>query len=192
MNIEELKQEVSQLPPEQRQEKLEELISQLPPEELSKLKQQECIFCQIASKKIKSYVIYEDDEFLAVLDVMPANLGHIILFPKQHINSLEGLNDKIFTIAKQLAVAIKKITGNVNILLQSGVLAGQKTEHLIIHIIPRTQDDKININWQALKISEQDLEPLKEKIIQNLPVKEEIIEEKKEDLEKELPEERLP
>lgn len=192
MNIEELKQEISRFPPEQRKEKLEDLMSKLPPDELNKLKQQECIFCQIASKNIKSYVIYEDDEFIAVLDVMPANLGHIILFTRHHISTLENLNDKIFIIAKELAIAIKRITGNVNVVLQSGALAGQKTEHLMIHIIPRTQDDKININWQGLKISEQDLEQLKEKIIQNLPVKKEFIEEKEGDLEKELPEERLP
>ena len=186
MNLEELKKEIQKFPPEKRKDKLEELMSELSPEDLEELKKQECIFCMIASKKVSSHVIYEDLDYLAVLDILPATPGHVILFPKQHIISLQNLDNEIFAIAKKIALVLSQLTGNVNILLQSGALAGQKTEHMMIHLIPRVKEDKVNITWPTNKVDDQILLKLKEEILSKFPKK------KEENLESYSKKKRLP
>ena len=44
----------------------------------------DCIFCKIVKKEIPSTIIYEDDNFLAFLDIAPANKGHTLVIPKEH------------------------------------------------------------------------------------------------------------
>lgn len=44
----------------------------------------DCLFCKIAAKKISAHVIYEDDDTLAFLDIMPRTKGHTIVIPKVH------------------------------------------------------------------------------------------------------------
>ena len=81
---------------------------------------------------------------------------------------------------------MSQLTGNVNIFLQSGVLAGQKTEHMMIHLIPRVKDDKVNITWPTNKVDDQILLKLKEEIISKFPRK------KEENLESYSRKKRLP
>jgi galactose-1-phosphate uridylyltransferase len=44
-----------------------------------------CIFCKIINKEIPSNIVYEDDKFLAFLDIAKATNGHTILIPKKHV-----------------------------------------------------------------------------------------------------------
>ena len=46
---------------------------------------QECIFCQIVAGKLPSYKVYEDEEFLAFLDIFPKSTGHTLVIPKKHV-----------------------------------------------------------------------------------------------------------
>jgi len=87
--IAKIREELSNYPEEEREEKLKELLSQLDPEELKELEGQQCVFCLISEGKIKSNKVYEDSEFLAVLDINPANKGHVLLFPKKHVQSIK-------------------------------------------------------------------------------------------------------
>ena len=45
----------------------------------------DCIFCKIRDEKLPSYKIYEDEDFLAFLDIHPINPGHLLLIPKKHV-----------------------------------------------------------------------------------------------------------
>jgi len=45
---------------------------------------QDCVFCKIAKGEIPSYKVYEDDSFLAFLDINPLNPGHVQVIPKKH------------------------------------------------------------------------------------------------------------
>ena len=44
----------------------------------------ECVFCRIASKEIPANIVYEDADFLGILDIAPLNKGHVQLIPKMH------------------------------------------------------------------------------------------------------------
>ncbi len=44
----------------------------------------DCIFCKIAKKEIPAHIVYEDDNFLAFLDINPQAPGHVQVIPKEH------------------------------------------------------------------------------------------------------------
>src|SRR2546427_11222259 len=45
---------------------------------------QDCIFCKIVRKELPSYLIFEDENFIAFLDIRPLNPGHTLVSPKKH------------------------------------------------------------------------------------------------------------
>ena len=130
----------------------------------------DCIFCKIINKELPSYTIYEDNDFIAILDLFPGALGHTILIPKQHAENLFELPNEIaakcLVTAKKLALAIKTALGcsGINVLQNNGVDAGQSVNHLHIHLIPRTANDDFKIPWKTLKPNEEEFSNLRNKI----------------------------
>lgn len=176
-----LEKELMGLSPEEQKERLNEFISNLPPEEISALKEKQCPFCLMASGKIETKKVYEDSKILAVLDINPASAGHVLIFPKKHYPYLSNLSDEEIS---HLFIIVNKIGNKIinslkakgfNVYLASGYAAGQKSDHLIVHVIPRNENDGINFNWDAKKIAEEDFIRIRDllKIEPELP-KEEI------------------
>jgi len=124
---------------------------------------QQCIFCQIADGKVAAKKIYEDDKVLAVLDINPANPGHILLLPKKHIAIMPQMGDELIgymgVIAKQLSQALLRAlqAQGTTIFIANGSAAGQRAPHFMIHIIPRMEDDKIGL---IPKLKKQDEEAI--------------------------------
>ncbi|HSH36018.1 HIT domain-containing protein, partial [Schnuerera sp.] len=54
----------------------------------------DCIFCKIINKEIPSEIIYEDDKVIAFKDVNPQSPIHILVIPKEHIESLNQINNE--------------------------------------------------------------------------------------------------
>jgi len=114
------------------------------------MEQQQCLFCGIAHKQVPSYIIYEDDKIIAILDINPLTSGHVLLFPKEHYpvfqaipqDVMDHLSKAIRLISNTMLKALKA-TGT-NIYNANGVVAGQKAPHVIIHIVPRYDSDGIN------------------------------------------------
>ncbi|MCR4284237.1 MAG: HIT family protein [Parcubacteria group bacterium] len=107
----------------------------------------DCIFCKIIKGEIPADKIYEDDNFLAFLDITPINLGHALLIPKNHYKDLFEIPDdtlcKIGPVIKKVAGAVKEGTkaDGINIGMNNGRAAGQIVFHAHIHIMPRFSDD---------------------------------------------------
>lgn len=135
--------------------------------------EENCIFCKILKGDIPSTTVYEDESFRAILDVSPAARGHVIILPKNHAANIFELSEedasRIFVVAKKIATAIKKAYNcdGVNILQNNGEAAGQTVFHLHVHVIPRFQDDTINIKWKAGDMPE-DMAAIAEEIKANL------------------------
>lgn len=121
-----------------------------------------CVFCNIVSANIPSYKVYEDDDFLAFLDISQATYGHTLVIPKKHYDNLFELDNKvasnIMPIVKKIASAIKISTSceGINILNNNGVAAGQSVNHYHIHIIPRYKDDDLKINFVNHNYAKED------------------------------------
>jgi len=97
-----------------------------------------CIFCKILNKEIPSDFIYEDDICFAINDINPKAKKHILVIPKEHVESLNEIKD--YNLIKKLFEAISKINKQENIksfktLINTGKEAGQEVFHLHIHIL---------------------------------------------------------
>jgi len=101
-----------------------------------------CVFCRIIEGKEKSWKLYENDDLIVILDKYPATRGHSLVIPKTHYESITSmplsLSAKLFCYASSLASMFEKLGAKgVNILTNSGSLAGQAIFHAHIHVIPR-------------------------------------------------------
>jgi histidine triad (HIT) family protein len=160
--------------PEQMNEEdvaaLQEKIKNMSPEELREFQKKQCIFCHIVSGRVQAKKIYEDDKTVAVLDINPANPGHILLLPKEHYAIMPQLPEDelghIFMVAKYLSnSALKALEASgTNIIVANGPAAGQKAQHFMVHIIPRKENDNISFSIPQQKIPEKDLEIIGDKL----------------------------
>ncbi|WP_291767738.1 HIT family protein [Caldivirga sp. UBA161] len=102
----------------------------------------ECIFCRIIEKKAPGYIVYEDDEVIAILDKYPINKGHILVMPKRHYKDIFEIPPealcKVMRITKLMAKAVVnglKADG-VRLIQNNGSSAGQVVFHFHVHVIP--------------------------------------------------------
>lgn len=151
-----------QMTPEQMEE-LQEKLKNMSPEELAEYQKQNCIFCQIINGKVQSKKIYEDDKVIAILDINPANPGHVLLMPKEHYAILplvpENIIEHLSLSTKKISQICLKTLGveGTTILVANGLAAGQKAQHFMMHIIPRKENDGV-----GLEIPENETENLNE------------------------------
>jgi len=102
-----------------------------------------CIFCKIVAKEIPSHVLYEDDGYLAILDISQVTQGHTLILPKTHYDDFRVAPDDVLgkcaSIAKQLSFQLEKAYAPLgyNLLSNCGEAAGQSVHHLHFHLIPR-------------------------------------------------------
>ena len=125
---------------------------------------EDCIFCKIANGEIPSATLFEDEDFRVILDLNPASLGHALILPKKHAANLFELPDE--TAAKALVLA-KRIGGKLkdglhadglNVVQNNGEVAGQTVFHFHMHLIPRYQDDTVNVKWKPGSLTDADRE----------------------------------
>lgn len=110
-----------------------------------------CLFCQIVSGTIPSHKVYEDEDFIAILDIKPVSPGHTLLIPKKHHLDLFDLPDdllvKLGPTLKKLADQVKTINkaDGLNLAMNNGSAAGQIINHAHLHLIPRFNDDALKL-----------------------------------------------
>ncbi len=121
-----------------------------------------CIFCKIANGEIPAATLYEDEDFRVILDLGPASKGHALILPKQHAANLFDLPDelaaKVMPLAKQIASKLQKGLGadGINVVQNNGEAAGQTVFHFHLHLIPRYQNDTVNVTWTPGTLPEED------------------------------------
>jgi len=101
----------------------------------------DCIFCKIINKEIPSKIIYENDRVCAFYDINPKAPVHIIIVSKEHIESVNELDEEKKDVVGQMIVAAKEIARNNNIsegyklLFNVGQKGGQIIKHLHLHLM---------------------------------------------------------
>lgn len=132
-----------------------------------------CIFCKIANGEIPSKTLYEDDSFRVILDLGPATKGHALILPKSHYRNIYELPEEVagdaFKLAKRMAVkmADKLDADGFNIVQNNEEVAGQSVFHFHMHLIPRYKNDNQQILWNPTKPSDEELEAIKNTIVNN-------------------------
>ena len=129
----------------------------------------DCIFCKIVKKEIPADIVYEDNDFIAFMDIAPVNKGHVLLVPKKHYETfLDMPNDLISkgsVILKKVSEAVIKGTNaeGLNVTTNIYEAAGQLVKHTHFHIIPRWKNDGLKM-WGAKKYEEGEMEEFRKKI----------------------------
>ena len=129
-----------------------------------------CIFCKIINKEIPSGIIYEDENVLSFLDIMPANKGHCLIIPKKHYEVLFDIPDndlsELIKAVKKVGKALSLSIGNgaYNVVMNNGKEAGQVVNHAHVHIIPRFKDDRLRLSWSHKVYKEDEIEDYQNKI----------------------------
>ena len=112
-----------------------------------------CIFCKIINKEIPAEIIYEDDNFLAFLDIHPQSPGHTQVIPKDHYRWVWDVPDagKYFEVAKKIAEAQRKVFETDWILSK---IVGDEIPHAHIWVFPnnKVQGDAKDIAGNAAKL----------------------------------------
>ena len=132
-----------------------------------------CVFCKIVSGEIPAYKIYEDEFFIAFLDISQATIGHTLIVTKQHFENIFALNTdlagKLGKLTIQLADHLKRVLKieNINLINNSGILAGQTVYHFHLHLIPRYENDGMLIKFNQNNLSSEKLNDLFTKLKMN-------------------------
>lgn len=110
-----------------------------------------CTFCNLIHGAAEVSICHEDSDSIAFMDIQPVNNGHILVVPREHHESLldvpQELGIHLFKVTMRLANAVRRVTGcdDLNIVVNSGVAAGQDEPHYHVHIIPRRDGDGFDI-----------------------------------------------
>ena len=100
-----------------------------------------CLFCKIVAGIIPSTKVYEDETVLAFRDIAPMAPSHILVIPKTHIPSVDGVTAEnsavvahIFEVIPQIAKA-EGLENGYRVVSNCGADAGQTVPHLHFHIL---------------------------------------------------------
>ncbi len=125
----------------------------------------DCIFCKIVKKEIPAEIVYEDEQFLAFLDIKPVNLGHTLIIPKTHrptlVNTPDATLAAMIVVAKKLMIAIREATDADFVVLS---VVGIDVPHLHFHLLPRHHDDGLANFWPTKSATTAEQKSAAEKI----------------------------
>jgi len=110
-----------------------------------------CIFCKIVRGEIPCHKVYEDDNFLAFLDIRPLGPGHTQVIPKKHYRYVWDTPNtgEYFEVVKKIALAQKKAF-NADIVRSQ--IYGEEVYHAHIWVWPETTGETNNFAENASKI----------------------------------------
>ena len=129
----------------------------------------DCIFCEIASKDAEAEVIFENENFVAFLDINPVNYGHTLVVPKKHFDNFLTIPtddlSELTKITQYLAGAFKRAlkADGFNIISNNGNSAGQSVFHFHYHIIPRYEND-FHMRPRTIEYKQSEIEIYRDKI----------------------------
>lgn len=107
------------------------------------------VFAKVLRGEIPCHKIYEDEDTLAFLDIMPRSEGHALVITKEKARDLFDIPPaslaKLMAVVQKLAPKIKEAVGAEGVLIQqfNGAAAGQTVFHLHVHIIPRKEGEAL-------------------------------------------------
>jgi len=112
-----------------------------------------CLFCGIVAGTIPSTRVAETDRAIAFMDINPATAGHLLVIPRVHSTDLRTADAEDLTAATLLAQSlvgrvIERLDADgANLLSCIGAAAWQSVFHTHLHVIPRYQDDPLQLPW---------------------------------------------
>ncbi len=101
----------------------------------------DCIFCKIVAGEIPSDQVYSDDKVIVFKDISPKAPVHLLIIPREHIESLQDLQDHHQDLMGQMMLLLPKLAkqqgldGGFRTVINTGADGGQVVYHLHIHLL---------------------------------------------------------
>jgi histidine triad (HIT) family protein len=111
----------------------------------------DCIFCAIVAGDAPATIVDEDEHTIAFMDIHPWTRGHALVIPREHHKNLYEIDEEtlgqVMTAAKRLAVRVRDNldADGVNLLNSAERAAWQTVFHFHVHVIPRYEDDPLEL-----------------------------------------------
>ncbi len=127
------------------------------------------IFSKIIAGDIPCYMIREDEDFIAFLDVNPIVPGHVLLVPKVETDKIFDVADSVLAKALVFAKPIARAIENSFDCKRCGIsVIGLEVPHAHIHLVPINSADDLNFTRPKLKMSADELKQIQQTILQKL------------------------
>ncbi|WP_346795369.1 histidine triad nucleotide-binding protein [Halomonas sp. Bachu 37] len=102
----------------------------------------DCLFCKIINREIPSDIVYEDDEVLAFNDIAPQAPTHILIVPKQHIATLNDVQEQDLALVGRLQFTAAKLARQLGfaedgyrVVMNCNEHGGQTVYHIHMHLM---------------------------------------------------------
>jgi len=128
----------------------------------------DCIFCKIVAGEIPCYKIYEDERFLAFLDVLPLTDGHTLVIPKKHFKVVYDVEPigEYFKVISKVANHYRRVLSQK---LLVSLVIGEGVPHAHYHLIPNGENlDKVLERYGELKSKEMMSKEAGQKAVEKL------------------------
>jgi histidine triad (HIT) family protein len=129
-----------------------------------------CIFCKIVAGTIPCFKLHEDGETLAFMDINPVHDGHCLVIVKAHYPTLFELPSAAFAAAGRAAIKVATAVNaalkpdGLNLLQANGPGAAQSVPHFHLHVLPRSMNDGLAVNWTLKPGDRQRIAEIAERI----------------------------
>ena len=123
----------------------------------------DCLFCKIVAGELQAEVVQEDEHTVAFMDINPCTRGHALVIPRRHSRNLYDIDDgdlhRTTSAAKRLAERMRDRLGcdGVNLLNACEPAAWQSVFHFHIHVIPRYEDDPLQLPTRPEEADQEEL-----------------------------------
>lgn len=110
-----------------------------------------CIFCEIVQGRIPCAQVYATDTVLAFLDIAPVHPGHVLVIPKKHYPVLADIPpelgaDLVASMQRVSSAIMKAVNAaGLNVMMNNHRAAGQLVDHAHFHLIPRHENDGLQL-----------------------------------------------
>ena len=123
----------------------------------------DCLFCAIVAGETQAAVVLTDDDFVAFLDIRPVFKGHVLLVPREHVDTLPdlpaGAARRLPGRRPGLAVAVKDALGAQGSFVAMNNTVSQSVPHLHLHVVPRTKGDGLRgFFWPRTKYADGEVD----------------------------------
>ncbi len=124
---------------------------------------EDCIFCSILAGDMPGEVVQEDEHTVAFMDIQPWTRGHAVVIPRRHVKNLYEIEDeelaRVNTAGRRLALKMRDNlhADGINLLNSTEPAAWQTIFHFHLHVIPRYEDDPLQLPTQPGKVEPEDM-----------------------------------
>lgn len=104
-----------------------------------------CVFCDIVAGEVPAEIVFEDDGFIGFLDFRPLIPGHVLVIPREHLETFADLSPEViarlFAIVQEMSAAVEAAMGAKGTFVALNNKVSQSVPHVHVHVVPRNPKD---------------------------------------------------